>query len=186
MFLVELGDFPRFIGLFRRQQKPRLGIVIGDLAGDFGRVDLGKRLRSFLNPVLQKQVNHQRKIFVIAQKPLITQQLEERTILFRQPVVYDDSLGTKGVGPCVDQRFVFEMFVLVPLHRVNNKQRALNGPGTIIDNGIVVFEELPGGSLIVMEKAIRPEGVVVDMPCCKEFGNLAKEGTVIHSEGDLV
>ena len=67
-------------------------------------------------------------------------------VLLVEAVVDDLPAVAQGVGPGVHQRLVFQVLVLVPGHRVDRQQRAVDRPAALGHELIGVQQELAGPS----------------------------------------
>ena len=84
----------------------------------------------------------------------------------------------------VDERTVVHVFVVLANHGVDDEQRALEQLAALVDKPLGELEKLADRGGLVMENAVGPEDVVVDMPGREEIDHLLEKRLVAHPPGD--
>ena len=85
----------------------------------------------------------------------------------------------------VDQRFVFQMFILSKSNRVVIKDLAIDGARALRDDYPGVQKILADRIHIIMQHTISPKFIIVQMPVLQKLDDTCEKGFIFHSESDF-
>src|SRR5262249_12834852 len=124
-------------------------------------------------------------VIVLKLRP-IGKQLEEAMVLLQLLVVDDLPLLTERMSAGVDQRLVFQMFVLMPGNGIDGEEGTLDRPAAFGDDLLVMQQVLAGSRQGIVVNRVGPECLVVDVPLAEKRQHGLEKSAVLHAEGDLL
>src|ERR1700709_1812869 len=95
-------------------------------------------------------------------------------VLSEEAVVEDFAIATELADARVDQRTIFHLLIGFAEDWIDRQQWAVDPLATLIHKGLRELQELADGWLVVVHHAVRPERVVVNVPCGEQIGDSLK------------
>src|SRR5437764_659268 len=102
-------------------------------------------------------------------------------VLLGQPAVQNFALPSEAVRARIDQRTVFQVLVCAPLNGVERYELGVDIRAALAQEAISVLEEFADRGNVVVEDAIGPERVVVDMALRQQTDRSLKKRRIAHA-----
>ena len=182
---VPLCKLARSLGVTLVEREVGFEVVALELLRHRLAVHAAEPVERLGHTVLQRHVvSHGQRVGGI-QFRLVAEHLHEALILLAEAGVQNGALGADLVRTRVHQRRIFQMLVVEALDRIERQQRR-GQPEAAPAGKVVMPQKLADRGGVVVQHAVRPEGVRVKVARLQQRSNFFEVSGVLHAPRDFV